>query len=238
MKCLAYLLTLWCSATTVAADITVFAAASLKEPLDQITAEVGGVTVAYGGSGTLARQVSLGAPADVVILANADWMDVLEDAEKISGRVDLLSNRLVVVSRESAPVDLTTDGLTTALNGGHLAMGFTASVPAGIYGKAALLRLDLWNSVAPQVAEVDSVRAALALVARGEAPLGIVYETDVRVAPDLHIAAIFPTQSHPPIRYVGALVQDTAKAAAFLDYLQSEHAQSIFISAGFLPSAP
>lgn len=238
MKCLAYLVTFWCSATVVAADITVFAAASLKEPLDLIAADFGGVTVAYGGSGTLARQVSLGAPADVVILANSDWMDFLEGEGRITDRTDILSNALVLVAHDPIPVDLTPESLTSALGDGRLAMGFTASVPAGIYGKAALVELGLWDAVATQVAEVDNVRAALALVARGEVPLGIVYATDARVVPDLHIAASFPSDSHPPIRYVAGLASDAPDAAAFLAYLQTPEAQAIFATAGFLPVTP
>jgi len=182
--------------------------------------------------------VSLGAPADVVILANTDWMDVLEEAGQVTGRVDLQSNALVLVSQDATPVPLTSEGIATALNGGRLAMGFTASVPAGIYGKAALRELGVWDDIAPQVAEVDNVRAALALVARGEASLGVVYATDVRVAPELNVAATIPPESHPPIRYVGALTKDGSEAAAFLDYLQSPQGQGTFAQAGFLPVTP
>lgn len=238
MKCLAYLVTFWCSATVAAADITVFAASSLKEPLDLIAAEVGGVTVAYGGSGTLARQVSLGAPADVVILANANWMDFLENEGHITARINVLSNELVLASQDPSPVALTPEGLARVLDDGQLAMGFTASVPAGIYGKAALIQLGLWDGVASQIAEVDNVRAALALVARGEVPLGIVYATDVRVVPDLHIVASFPPESHPPIRYVAGMTADNKKAQAFLAYLQAPEGQAVFKGAGFLPVTP
>ena len=238
MKYLAPLLIFLCSVTSVAADITVFAAASLKEPLDQIAAEVGGVTVAYGGSGTLARQVSLGAPADVVILANDAWMDVLTEGGHVTGRVDLLSNTLVLVSREAKAVPLSADGVLAALNGGRLAMGFVASVPAGIYGQAAFMDLGLWGAVSPHVAEVDNVRAALALVARGEAPLGVVYATDARVVPGMHVVATFPSDSHPPIRYVGGLASQSLEAAAFLTHLGSPKAQAIFAQAGFLPVVP
>lgn len=238
MKYLGSLVILWCSATAVAADITVFAAASLKEPLDQIAADLGGVTVAYGGSGTLARQVSLGAPVDVVILASTDWMDELEKGGHITQRADILSNTLVLVSRDPAPVPLTAEGIAGALGDGRLAMGFTASVPAGIYGKAAFQSLGLWDRIQPQVAEVENVRAALALVARGEAPLGVVYATDVRVVPQLHIAATFPSGTHPAIRYVAALTQNAPEAEAFLTYLQSAQGQAIFAQAGFLPVPP
>lgn len=215
-----------------AAEIVVFAAASLKGPLDRIAGD--DVVVSYGGSGTLARQVSLGAPADVVILANADWMDVLQDGGYIlpDSRTDILGNRLVLLAADPALIPLTEAGLAAALGEGRLAMGFTASVPAGIYGKAALASLGLWDGVASQVAEVDNVRAAVALVARGEVPLAVGYATDAQLVAGIFEVASFPTDSHPPIRYVAAATG--LDGARFLERLQSEDAQAIFAEAGFL----
>jgi molybdate transport system substrate-binding protein len=223
------------------ADVLVFSAASLKGPLDQIAAQFDGVVVSYGGSGTLARQISHGAPADVVLLANVDWMDYLTeqgDVDAVSV-ADFASNRLVLVAQsEHPPVTLDPAGLADALSDGRLALGLTNAVPAGIYAKAVLQSLDLWSGVQDRLAEVDNVRAALALVARGQAPLGIVYRTDVRVSADVAEVAVFPTQSHPPIRYVGAVVDDASDdARAFWDYVRGPRGQAILAEAGFLPAA-
>lgn len=223
------------------ADILVFAAASLKEPLDQIAAEFDGVTVSYGGSGTLARQISLGAPVDVVLLANVVWMEALQDANKVvpDSVHDIASNRLVLIGPSGQhPVLLEPAAIDEALQNGRLAVGLTSSVPAGIYAKSALQTTGLWDVTQNRLAEVDSVRAALALVARGQAPLGIVYSTDLRVSPDVVARATFPADSHPPIRYVGAVVADApADAHAFWDYLRGPEGQAAFAAAGFLPPA-
>ena len=222
------------------AEVLVFAAASLKEPVDRIAAEMGDVTVSYGGSGTLARQVSLGAPADVVLLASDDWMQVLLDqgAVRPDTVADFASNRLVLIGPVgAAPVALDAASLQAALGEGRLALGLTEAVPAGIYAKAALQSLGLWDGVADQLAEVDNVRAALALVARGQAPLGIVYASDLRVSDAVTELASFPADSHPPIRYRGAVTAraDRTDAAAFLAYLTGPEGQAIMAEAGFLP---
>ncbi|MGJ8623947.1 MAG: molybdate ABC transporter substrate-binding protein [Yoonia sp.] len=224
---------------TARADTLVFAAASLKEPLDQIAKEFGDVVVSYGGSGTLARQISLGAPADVVLLANAAWMDVLADQGAVDqGSIaDFASNRLVLAGQEGAkPVALTPDSFAAALGDGRLAIGLTKAVPAGIYGKAALQSAGLWDIAEGRLAEVDNVRAAVALVARGQTPLGVVYATDLRVSEDVGEVASFPPDSHPPIRYVGAMVDaESADGAAFWAYLRSAQGQAILAGSGFLP---
>jgi len=226
-----------CVATAAQArDLIVFAAASLKGPLDEIAAAHGDVRVSYAGSGTLARQVQQGAPADVVLLANTAWMDVLVADGVVGSPEVFLGNRLVLIGQAgAAPVALTVQGLTAALGDGRLAMGFTASVPAGIYGKEAFESLGLWDAVAPSVAEVDSVRGALALVARGEVPLGVVYASDAFVVPDLAVVADFPAQSHAQIAYVGGVVtgSDHPEAAAFLAGLLGNAAQAAFADAGF-----
>ena len=221
------------------AELLVFAAASLKGPLDRIAAAYGDVTVSYGGSGALARHVMQGAPTDVVLLANEAWMVALHDAGAVRADsiADFASNRLVMIGPAgSASLELEAGAIETRRNGGRIATGLTEAVPAGIYAKAALQSLGLWDDLAPHLAEVDNVRAALALVARGQAPLGIVYRTDVRVSPDVTEIAVFPETAHPAIRYTGAVTQDAQdEAAAFLAYLASADGQRILAEAGFLP---
>ena len=229
------------AASFARAEVLVFSAASLKGPLDQIAARFEGVVVSYGGSGTLARQVSLGAPADVVLLANAEWMDYLtaQGAVDPSSAADFASNRLVLIAKKDHPmVILDQVAVANALGDGRLAVGLTNAVPAGIYAKAALQSLGLWDGLQDRLAEVDNVRAALALVARGQAPLGIVYRTDVRVNPDVAEVAAFPAQSHPPIRYAGAVANRASdEAIAFWDYVRGPEGQAILTQAGFLPAA-
>lgn len=241
-------------AAATAADLTVFAAASLKTALDAaaagFTAETGlDVATAYAGSSVLARQITQGAPADVFISASPDWMDVL-DAEGLvvpGSRTDLLGNRLVLIAPnpDAAPdapqAEITPDlNLAALLGDGHLAMAFVEAVPAGIYGKAALEALGLWESVAPRVVETDNVRAALALVALGEAPFGIVYATDAAAEDAVTIAGTFPESSHPPIIYPAAATTTgrTEDATAFLAHLQGPEARATFEAAGFLPLTP
>ena len=221
------------------ADLLVFAAASLKGPLDRIAADFGDVTVSYGGSGVMARQVMLGAPADVVLLANDAWMEVLqaENAVQIGSVADFASNRLVVIGPAgSADLDLTAEAFMDRRQGGRIATGLTDAVPAGIYAKAALQKLDLWEALSPHLAETDNVRSALALVARGQTLLGIVYRTDVRVSDEVTEVAAFPQDAHPPIRYQAALTSDAGpEAADFLAYLVGESGQAALGDAGFLP---
>ena len=242
-RCLALLLALAVPASAQARDLVIFAAASLKEPLDALAAAAGNTVVSYGGSGALARQVAAGAPADIVLLANTEWMDTLAAAGAIdpATRADFLSNTLVLVSGAPAPVALTPAGLAAALGAeGRLAIGQTASVPAGQYGKAALTTLGLWDGVQHRLAEVDNVRAALVLADRGEVPLALVYGSDARAAPRLHIVATFPPDTYPEIRYTAARVaaSDHPAAAAMLALLRSADGQGVFAAAGFLPLPP
>ncbi len=221
------------------AELVVFAAASLKEPVDAIAADFDDVVVSYGGSGKMARQVSLGAPADVVLLANDDWMMVLIQGGHVQADsvVDFASNRLVLVGQSGmADLALEADEILNALDGGRIAIGLTEAVPAGIYAKAALQSLGLWDAVVAQLAEVDNVRAALALVARGQAPLGIVYASDVRVTDAVRQVAVFPAESHPIIRYQAALTPDAdPMARAFVAALTVAAGQAHLADAGFLP---
>lgn len=223
-------------APVVADPLVIFAAASLKQPVDQLVEMHGDAVVSYGGSGALARQVMRGAPADVVLLAHPVWMEELTGA----GRVDpeqvreVASNRLVLIGpTDAAPLDLNAAALMARLDGGRLAMGFTQAVPAGQYGRAALEALGIWDAVAGQVAEVDNVRAALVLVARGEVPLGIVYATDAGASDAVRVVAHFPSDSHPAIRYVAAPVGGSEAGAAFLDLIGGDAGQAAFAAAGF-----
>ncbi len=226
------------------AQITVFAASSTKTALDEAAAgylaETGqAATLSYAGSSALARQIQLGAPADVFISANPGWMDVLQQDGLIApaSRLDLLTNRLVLIAHgaDAAPLDLETADLGALLGEGRLAMALVDAVPAGIYGKAALTALGQWPSVASKVAQAANVRAALALVASGEAPLGVVYATDARASSNVTVVAAFPEGSHPPVLYPAAVVSggNAAEAGAFLDYLRSPAGRGIFLRHGF-----
>ena len=228
-----------------AADVLVFAAASLKNALDDAIADYKlrtgtSVEASYAASGPLAKQIENGAPADIFISADLDWMDEVakHNLIKPESRQNLLGNTLVLVTAKDNPIQVAlgpdTD-LKAALKGGRLAVGDPQSVPAGKYGQAALEQLGLWAAVEPQLARADSVRAALALVSRGEAPLGIVYATDAAADTGVRIAASFPAASYPPIIYPIALIKASAKPGAkpFLDYLESPAAAPFFTKQGF-----
>jgi molybdate transport system substrate-binding protein len=223
--------------------ITVFAAASLTDSMKQVAdaykAKTGtAVTLSFGGSNTLAQQIDQGAGADIFISADSQWMDFLAKNNRIdaASRKNLLGNRLVLIGGANAkPVTIAPKfDLAGALAGGRLAMADPAAVPAGIYGKTALVSLGVWDSVADKIASADNVRAAMQFVSRGEAPYGIVYETDSKVDPGVHIVATFPESSHPPIVYPVALIRTAAAPARdFLTYLSGPEAKSIFEKAGF-----
>ncbi|MCD1617248.1 molybdate ABC transporter substrate-binding protein [Salipiger marinus] len=228
-----------------AEQVTVFAAASLKNAMDDIVASYQAqsghsVVVSLAGSSALAKQIQQGAPADIFISANPDWMDLLkaEGLLEDGSRRDLLGNSLVLVAHgtDAAPVTIGPDlDLPALLGEGRLAMALVDSVPAGIYGKAALDHLGLWQEVAPSVAQSDNVRAALALVATGEAPFGIVYATDAGAEDRVTVAGHFPADSHPPILYPVADLanRDSAAEEDFLTYLQGAEARAAFEAQGF-----
>lgn len=238
------ILALVLSAQTALADVTVFAAASLKTALDQIaqdwSAQTGTrVTLSYGGTPALARQIAEGAPADLFLSASKDWMDDLQGKGLIrpETRRDLLGNRLVLVAHGDAP-PVTVDGsldLPGLLDGGKLAMALVDAVPAGQYGRQALTTLGLWAAVEPSVVQSENVRTALHLVALGEAPLGIVYASDAVAEPGVTVIGIFPEDSHQPIVFPAALTVEAAPdAMAFLDHLSGPAAQEVFQANGFL----
>ena len=225
--------------------VTVFAAASMKNALDAAnaawTAETSKETVvSYAASSALAKQIESGAPADIFISADLDWMKYLADKNlvKTDTQTKLLGNRIVLVApREGAqPVEIGQGfDLSALLGDGKLAMGAPDSVPAGKYGKAALEKLGAWSAVEGKVAGAESVRAALALVSRGEAPYGIVYQTDAAADPGVAIVGTFPEDTHPPIIYpIAVLTESKAPdAAAYLDYLKSDQAAPFFEKEGF-----
>ena len=227
------------------AGLTVFAAASLKEALDEAAAayrkQTGvPVRVSYAASSALARQIEQGAPADVFFSADLEWMDYLQKRNRldVATRRSLLGNRLVLIAPRAskAQVDLKRPAtLLAALGDGRLAVGQTRTVPAGKYAKASLESLSLWNGVRPRLAESESVRAALMLVARGETPLGIVYASDAKAEPGVRVVATFPEDSHPPIVYPVAALRGAraAQAARFVQWLASPAADALFTKCGF-----
>jgi molybdate transport system substrate-binding protein len=226
-----------------AAPVTVFAAASLTDSLksvaDAYQAKTGNkITLSFGASSTLARQIEQGAQADIFMSADSDWMDYLQKKDLISPatRKDLLGNRLVLVAAADAKAVKIAPhfDLAGALGDGRLALADPASVPAGKYAKAALTSLGVWDSVAAKIAPAENVRVALEYVARGEAPYGIVYATDAKVSPALRVVGTFPEISHPPIVYPAALTKTASPGAkAFLDFLDGAQAHAIFEKAGF-----
>lgn len=233
------------SSMAAAADVTVFAAASLKEALDeqarQFEAGTGNqVIVSYGASNALAKQIEAAAPVDLFISADLDWMDYVGQRNLIAPgmRFNLLCNTLVLIAPSSSKAALKIApgfGLAAALGPERLAMANPDSVPAGKYGRGALDKLGVWPSVEKQVARAENVRAALALVARGEAPFGIVYSTDARSDKGVKIVDTFPADSYPPIIYPAALLVSSKSPAAksLLDYLRSAPARSVWEKYGF-----
>ena len=230
------------------ADPVVFAAASLREVLDAaadaFARERGGPrpVLSYAASSALARQIEQGAPADLFVSADREWMDHLERRGHLRAgtRVTLAANRLVLVAPAAGPPPtLRVEpgfALAAALGpGGRLAVGDVAAVPAGRYAKAALESLGVWRSVSDRLAQAENVRVALALVARGEAPLGIVYATDARAEPRVRVVGAFPETIHPPIVHPAAVTASSrsARAGAFLEFLRSPAGGALLAAHGF-----
>lgn len=232
---------------TQARPLVIFAAASLKNALDGAaqawsqSAGKPGPKISYAASNTLAKQIEQGAPADLFFSADTDWMSYLEQKKLIRGgsRVDLLGNRMVLIAPRSSSVSLTLApgvDLAAALGkDGRIALGNIDAVPAGKYGKAALEHLGAWTGIKTRLAQAESVRAALALVARGEAPLGIVYATDAAAEPGVRIVATFPVESHPPIIYPLAILRESTHpdAPGLLGFLRGVEAKALFEAQGF-----
>jgi molybdate transport system substrate-binding protein len=236
--------------TATAEEITVFATASTANAMAEIEAGFEAatgheVTVSLAGSSVLARQIQQGAPADIFISANPDWMDVLEQDGLLDEgtRFDLLTNAIVLIAHghDADPVRIGPDlDLALLIGTGRLAMALVDAVPAGIYGKASLDSLELWDSVAAQVAQSDNVRTALALVAAGEAPFGIVFATDAVAEDDVSVIDMFPADSHPRIIYpvAGIANRDIPAKAQFLTFLRGPQARAAFARQGFGVAAP
>lgn len=240
-----------CAASCVWAEdmakekVTVYAAASTTNAVTKIAnmfsaMNKGEVTLSFASSSTLAKQIENGAPADVYISANKKWMDYLENKNMIESktRFDLLGNRIVLITplADKRKVDIVPGfKLAELLGQGRLSMGDPDHVPAGIYGKKALESLGIWKEVAPLVARAKDVRAALALVERGETPFGIVYATDAAISRKINVAGIFPENSHPVIVYPAAIMigRQTPAAMRFLAFLKSDAARSVFETYGF-----
>lgn len=229
-----------------AADpVVVFAAAALSGALDRVAkawmAETGHrVVTSFAGSSALARQIQAGAPADVFVSASVEWMDAVAAAGDLRAgtRRDLLATDLVLIAHggDAAPVTIDADlDLAGLLGGGRLSMSLVDAVPSGIYGRQALQSLALWDAVAPSVAQSDNVRTALAFVARGEAPLGIVYAADAVAEDRVSVLGTFPAESHAPIVFPAALTAEAGSpaAAAFLEFLSTDAAWDIWAQAGF-----
>ena len=239
-------LTLGLATSAVAEEkVVVFAAASLKTALDQAAAafKAGSgdtVSLSYGGSLGLARQLVAGAPADVFISADEPSMDAAAEGKAIKAdtRADFLRNHLVVVAQKDSTVSelkLDPASVTAALGSGKLSTGEVKTVPVGRYAKESLTKLGLWATVEPKLAMTDNVRAALEFVARGEAPLGIVYATDAASEPRVKIVARLPDESHAPIVYPLAVTASSKSPAAakFIEFLRSPAAAPVFAKQGF-----
>lgn len=227
-------------------SLTVFAAASMKNALDDIGAAYAATTgvrivASYAASSALAKQIEQGAPADIFASADTDWMDYAAGKKTISepSRVNLLGNSLVLIAPKDSKLDKVAIGpgfdLSKLAGDGRIATGDVKAVPSGKYARAALEKLGAWRAAEPKFAMAESVRAALALVARGEAPLGIVYSTDAKIEPGVRIVGTFPADSHPAIIYpVAATATAKPEAAAYLTFLRSSAAKTIFEKYGFV----
>jgi molybdate transport system substrate-binding protein len=233
-------------ATAQTKPVVIFAAASLKNALDEVKSawerDTGkSATIVYAASNMLAKQIEAGAPADLFVSADLDWMEYAASKKLIrpEGRVNLLGNSLVLIAPKDSNIAAfsgTGPDLSSLLGSERLAMGNVDAVPAGKYGKAALETLGQWDSVKDKIAQAESVRAALLLVSRGEAPLGIVYGSDAVSDPGVRIIYTFPADNHPAIIYPSAVTSDSTNtdAAVFLAYLRSPAAKPIFEKQGFV----
>lgn len=225
--------------------LTVFAAASMKNALDDIdgayTAKTGvRIVASYAASSALAKQIEQGAPADIFVSADTDWMDYAIARKNINEptRINLLGNSIVLIAPKDSKIDHVTIGpgfdLAKLAGDGKIATGDVRAVPVGKYAKAALQKLGAWHAAEPKFAMAESVRAALTLVARGEAPLGIVYSTDAKVEPGVKIVGSFPADSYPPVVYpVAATANAKSEAADYLAFMRSSAAKTAFEKYGF-----
>ncbi|EJG1029365.1 molybdate ABC transporter substrate-binding protein [Vibrio parahaemolyticus] len=241
--CLAAILSISFS-TNAATDLKVYAASSMTNAIDEIAQDFKEkydvtVTPVYGGSSSIARQIINGAPADVFISANTKWMDYLVDEGVIDGDnvTNLVRNSLVLIAPQSSSLAVfnfaDAKAWEAALNGSRLALGNPMSVPAGMYAKESLTTLGVWKEIQTKVAPAKNVRLALALVERGEAPLGVVYKTDAQLTSKVKIVGEFASDTHAAIVYPAAVVSDSTESRQFFQYLKSEDAKRVFAHYGF-----
>ncbi|ASZ49858.1 molybdate ABC transporter substrate-binding protein [Vibrio parahaemolyticus] len=241
--CLAAILSISFS-TNAATDLKVYAASSMTNAIDEIAQDFKEkydvtVTPVYGGSSSIARQIINGAPADVFISANTKWMDYLVDEGVIDSDnvTNLVRNSLVLIAPQSSSLAVfnfaDANAWEAALNGSRLALGHPTSVPAGMYAKESLTTLGVWKEIQTKVAPAKNVRLALALVERGEAPLGVVYKTDAQLTSKVKIVGEFASDTHAAIVYPAAVVNDSTKSRQFFQYLKSEDAKRVFAHYGF-----
>ncbi|EGQ8161262.1 molybdate ABC transporter substrate-binding protein [Vibrio parahaemolyticus] len=241
--CLAAILSISFS-TNAATDLKVYAASSMTNAIDEIAQDFKEkydvtVTPVYGGSSSIARQIINGAPADVFISANTKWMDYLVDEGVIDSDnvTNLVRNSLVLIAPQSSSLAAfnfaDANAWEAALNGSRLALGNPTSVPAGMYAKESLTTLGVWKEIQTKVAPAKNVRLALALVERGEAPLGVVYKTDAQLTSKVKIVGEFASDTHAAIVYPAAVVKDSTDSRQFFQYLKSEDAKRVFAHYGF-----
>ncbi|AHJ01945.1 MULTISPECIES: molybdate ABC transporter substrate-binding protein [Vibrio] len=241
--CLAAILSISFS-TNAATDLKVYAASSMTNAIDEIAQDFKEkydvtVTPVYGGSSSIARQIINGAPADVFISANTKWMDYLVDEGVIDSDnvTNLVRNSLVLIAPQSSSIAVfnfaDAKAWEAALNGSRLALGNPTSVPAGMYAKESLTTLGVWKEIQTKVAPAKNVRLALALVERGEAPLGVVYKTDAQLTSKVKIVGEFASDTHAAIVYPAAVVKDSTESRQFFQYLKSEDAKRVFAHYGF-----
>jgi molybdate transport system substrate-binding protein len=232
-------------------SLTVFAAASMRNALDEVNAaftEKTGVkvTTSYAASSALAKQIAQGAPADVYVSANVKWMGYLAENKLIAPgtRTDLLGNRLVLIAPKDSKLDevaIRQDFDIARLAGNsRIAVANTKGVPAGLYAKAALQSLGAWAAAEPKLAQAENVRATLSYVARGETPIGIVYATDAKIEPQVKIVGVFPAGSHPAIIYpiAGIAASKSRHVGRYLHFLQTQPAKTVFEHYGFIFLVP
>ncbi len=241
--CLAAILSISFS-TNAATDLKVYAASSMTNAIDEIAQDFKEkydvtVTPVYGGSSSIARQIINGAPADVFISANTKWMDYLVDEGVVDSDnvTNLVHNSLVLIAPQSSSLAVfnfaDANAWEAALNGSRLALGNPTSVPAGMYAKESLTTLGVWKEIQTKVAPAKNVRLALALVERGEAPLGVVYKTDAQLTSKVKIVGEFASDTHAAIVYPAAVVNDSTESRQFFQYLKSEDAKRVFAHYGF-----
>ncbi|HCE3033190.1 molybdate ABC transporter substrate-binding protein [Vibrio parahaemolyticus] len=241
--CLAAILSISFS-TNAATDLKVYAASSMTNAIDEIAQDFKEkydvtVTPVYGGSSSIARQIINGAPADVFISANTKWMDYLVDEGVIDSDnvTNLVRNSLVLIAPQSSSLAVfnfaDANAWEAALNGSRLALGNPTSVPAGMYAKESLTTLGVWKEIQTKVAPAKNVRLALALVERGEAPVGVVYKTDAKLTSKVKIVGEFASDTHAAIVYPAAVVNDSTESRQFFQYLKSEDAKRVFAHYGF-----